>query len=124
MDAKKRNILLKWGASYTADKLDGSYKIRVSTLDNKGLTKWAIVVNNWWKKVEHFAKAASLAKDQCKGPKRDHGGKRPNRRTRSLDGNMDIGAKRKPLGSRWQFKYSTIKLETRFWFKATLSDLT
>ncbi|OAE24959.1 hypothetical protein AXG93_3545s1250 [Marchantia polymorpha subsp. ruderalis] len=49
MDAKKRNLLLEWGAKYTADELnttDASYKIRVSTLENKGSVKWAVAANS------------------------------------------------------------------------------
>ncbi|OAE30969.1 hypothetical protein AXG93_2018s1360 [Marchantia polymorpha subsp. ruderalis] len=81
MDTKKQNLLLEWGAKYTADELnttDASYKIRVSTLENKGSVKWAVAANKWWNKVELFATAMSLVKDLSKGPERDRGGKRAN----------------------------------------------
>lgn len=64
MDTKERNMLLKWRASYETELLDNSYKIHVSTIQNKGLIKWALAAINWLKKAEHLAKATSPAKDQ------------------------------------------------------------
>lgn len=43
MDAKKRDILLKWRANYKAKEVDGSYKIYVSTINKKVSTIWIVV---------------------------------------------------------------------------------